>query len=426
MNAPTANQPIRPEAPPDRRKILSVGELNRQIKALVEDGFRTVWVSGEVSNLSRPGSGHLYLCLKDAEGQLRAVMWRSAAVRLHFDVKEGMEVIARGRLTVYVPRGDYQLQIDDLQPKGLGALELALRQLKEKLLKLGYFASERKKPLPRFPRRVALVTSASGAAVRDMLEILGRRWPAVEAWVCPVRVQGDGAAEEIAAAIRLLNRLAAVDVMIVGRGGGSVEDLWAFNAECIAHAIFESRIPVVSAVGHEIDLTIADLVADCRALTPSEAAERVVPDRAELVQGLCHIQERMRYLLLQRLDGCKNRLDGLAERRALRLPLERVRELERRLDEGGERLHRAANQRLEQLRERLQGQAARLETLSPLNVLGRGYSLTRREADRAVIRSPDQLRPGERLVTDVAQGRIVSRVEELERTGEPAASEAAR
>ncbi|HEV3445209.1 MAG TPA: exodeoxyribonuclease VII large subunit [Gemmataceae bacterium] len=420
------NQPMSPEALPDRRKILTVGELNRQIKALVEDGFRTVWVSGEVSNLSRPGSGHLYLCLKDAEGQLRAVMWRSAVLRLRFDVKEGMEVIARGRLTVYVPRGDYQLQIDELQPKGLGALELALRQLKEKLLKLGYFASERKKPLPRFPRRVALVTSASGAAVRDMLEILGRRWPAVEAWVCPVRVQGDGAAEEIAAAIRLLNRLAAVDVMIVGRGGGSVEDLWAFNAECIAHAIFESRIPVVSAVGHEIDLTIADLVADCRALTPSEAAERVVPDRAELVQGLCHIQERMRYLLLQRLDGYKNRLDGLAERRALRLPLERVRELERRLDEGGERLHRAANQRLEQLRERLQAQAARLETLSPLNVLGRGYSLTRREADRAVIRSPDQLRPGERLVTDVAQGRIVSRVEELERTGEPPASEAAR
>ena len=422
MNAPTTNQPISPEALPDRRKILTVGELNRQIKALVEDGFRTVWVSGEVSNLSRPGSGHLYLCLKDAEGQLRAVMWRSAALRLRFDVKEGMEVIARGRLTVYVPRGDYQLQIEDLQPKGLGALELALRQLKEKLLKLGYFGSERKKPLPRFPRRVALVTSASGAAVRDMLEILGRRWPAVEAWVCPVRVQGDGAAEEIASAIRLLNRLAAVDVMIVGRGGGSVEDLWAFNAECVAQAIFESRIPVVSAVGHEIDLTIADLVADCRALTPSEAAERVVPDRAELVQGLCHIQERMRYLLLQRLDGHKNRLDGLAERRALRLPLERVRELERRLDEGGERLHRAANQRLKQLRERLQAQAARLETLSPLNVLGRGYSLTRREADRAVIRSPDQLRPGERLVTDVAQGRIVSRVEELERTGELPAS----
>jgi len=405
---------------------LTVGELNRQIKALVEDGFRTVWVSGEVSNLSRPGSGHLYLCLKDAEGQLRAVMWRSAALRLRFDVKEGMEVIARGRLTVYVPRGDYQLQIEELQPKGLGALELALRQLKEKLLKLGYFASERKKPLPRFPRRVALVTSASGAAVRDILEILGRRWPAVEAWVCPVRVQGEGAAEEIAAAIRLLNRVAAVDVMIVGRGGGSVEDLWAFNAECIAQAIFESRILVVSAVGHEIDLTIADLVADCRALTPSEAAERVVPDRAELVQGLCHIQERMRSLLLQRLDGYKNRLDGLAQRRALRLPLERLRELERRLDEGGERLHRGAHQRLEQVRERLQAQAARLETLSPLNVLGRGYSLTRREADRAVIRSPDQLRPGERLVTDVAQGRIVSRVEELERTGEPAASEAAR
>src|SRR5205807_4700814 len=235
-----------------------------------------------------------------------------------------MEIIARGRLTVYVPRGEYQLQVEELQPKGLGALELALRQLKEKLLKLGYFAAERKKPLPRFPRRVALVTSASGAAVRDILEILGRRWPAVEAWVCPVRVQGDGAAEEIAAAIRLLNRVAAVDVMIVGRGGGSVEDLWAFNAECVARAIFESRIPVVSAVGHEIDLTIADLVADCRALTPSEAAERVVPDRAEVLEWLTGLEGRFRALLRRSLEVSRTRLADLAGRPCFRRPLERI------------------------------------------------------------------------------------------------------
>src|SRR5437870_2504419 len=225
-----------PGAIPDRAKVLTVSELNHQVKALVEDGFRTVWVSGEVSDVKRHASGHMYLCLKDSEAQVRAAMWRSAALRVRFDVKVGMEVIARGRLTVYVPRGDYQLQVEELQPKGIGALELALRQLKEKLLKLGYFAPERKKPLPRFPRRVALVTSASGAAVRDMLEILGRRWPAVETWICPVRVQGDGAAEEIAAAVRLLNRLRMVDVMIVGRGGGSTDDLWAFNAECVARA----------------------------------------------------------------------------------------------------------------------------------------------------------------------------------------------
>ncbi|HEV3119162.1 MAG TPA: exodeoxyribonuclease VII large subunit [Gemmataceae bacterium] len=411
-----------PSLIPQTAKVLTVGDLTRQVKALMEEGFPSVWVGGEVSNLSRPASGHIYLCLKDKESQIRAVVWRTQALRVQWPLKEGMEVIARGRLTVYVPRGEYQLQVDELQPKGLGALELALRQLKEKLLKLGYFAPERKKPLPRFPRRVALVTSASGAAVRDMLEILGRRWPAVEAWVCPVRVQGDGAAEEIAAAVRLLNRLRMVDVMIVGRGGGSTEDLWAFNAECVARAIFESRIPVVSAVGHEIDLTIADLVADCRALTPSEAAERVVPDREELLQGLCHLESRMRTLLGQRLQTARARLNDLAQLRIFRLPLERTRDLERRVDECGVRLDRAMRLRLDKIRDRLAAQASHLATLSPLNVLGRGYSLTRREADKIVVRSPDQVQPGDRLVTDVQHGRLISRVEQVERDSSPAAS----
>jgi exodeoxyribonuclease VII large subunit len=406
---------------PESIKILTVAELTREVKALLEDGFPSVWVAGEVSNLARPSSGHVYLSLKDREAQMRAVIWRGIALRLRFDPYDGLEVIARGRLSVYLPRGEYQLVIEELQPKGLGAQELALRQLREKLFRLGYFAPERKKPLPRFPSRVALVTSPTGAAVRDMLEVLGRRWPAAEVWVCPVRVQGDGAAQEVAAALRLLNAVDGVDVIIVGRGGGSAEDLAAFNEEVVAHAIFASRVPVVSAVGHEIDLTIADLVADFRALTPSEAAEHVTPHRDELRQGLAGLGVQLRGLLTQRLDLARGRLDDFAGRRAFRLPLERVRERERCLDDWGERLRRAVRLHVEQARQRLESQAGRLQTLSPLNVLGRGYSLTRRDADQAVVRHPDQVRPGDRLVTFVQHGRIVSRVEVAEGpAGQPA------
>ncbi len=404
---------------PDGVKILGVGELTQAVKALLEEGFPSVWVAGEVSNVGRPSSGHLYLTLKDAEAQLRAVIWRGIALRLRFDLRDGQEVIVRGRLSVYQPRGEYQLVVEELQPKGVGALEVALRQLKEKLFRLGYFSPERKKSLPRFPRRVALVTSPSGAAVRDMLEILTKRWPGLEIWICPVRVQGDGAGEEIAEAVRCLNQLheagwVDVDVMIVGRGGGSVEDLWAFNEECVARAIYQSRIPVVSAVGHEVDVTIADLVADHRALTPSEAATRVVPDGRELRQGLRDLDARLRESLLRRLELARRRLDDLAGRPAFHRPLERIRDQERRLDEWADRLGRAVRQRVAATRERLGAQAARLESLSPLNVLGRGYSLTRREADEAVVRHPDQVRPGDRLVTLVQHGRVVSRVEAAE------------
>jgi exodeoxyribonuclease VII large subunit len=400
-----------PTSPTRGVKILTIGELTRAVKGMIEDGFPSVWVTGEVSNLSRPTSGHLYLTLKDAEAQLRTIIWRSIVLRLRFDPREGQEVIARGRLSVYPARGGYELIVEELHPKGLGAQDLALRQLKEKLFRLGYFAPERKKPLPRFPRRVALVTSPSGAAVRDMLEVLVRRWPAVEVWVCPVRVQGDGAGEDIAAAIRFLNRFETFDVMIVGRGGGSTEDLWAFNAESVAHAIYASQIPVVSAVGHEIDLTIADLVADCRALTPSEAAARVVPDRDELLDTLRVLDERLRTLLLQRLQSARIKLQDLGQRRPFRLPLEGIRGHERTLDDRTERLHRALRQRLLVLGDQLAAKAAHLQTLSPLNVLGRGYSLTRREMDGVVVRSPDQVRAGDRLVTRLQHGEIFSRVE---------------
>jgi exodeoxyribonuclease VII large subunit len=393
-------------------KVCSVSDLTRQVDTLLEEGIGRIWVAGEISNLSRPGSGHLYFNLKDKRAQIRAVVWRSTAWRLRFDVREGLEVLARGSLSVYAPRGHYQLVIDELQPKGLGVQDLALRQLRERLARLGYFAAERKRPLPCFPRHIALVTSRSGAAIRDVLEILGRRWPAVQVWVRPVRVQGTGAAEEIVAAIRLVNRVPGIEALILGRGGGNSDDLAAFNREEVARAIFESRLPVVAAVGHEIDVTIADLVADKRALTPSEAAELITPDRQQLVRALQDRSRRLREMILGRFRMQRQRVEDLAGRRTLALPLERVHERERRLDDLEARLRRAVQQRLKQDRRRADGWAARLETLSPLNVLARGYSLTRRESDQAVVRSSDQVQVGERVVTLLEQGQLVCRVEQ--------------
>jgi exodeoxyribonuclease VII large subunit len=308
-----------------------------------------------------------------------------------------------------------------VQPEGIGPLDLAFRQLKEKLSRLGYFDPRRKKPLPPYPTRIALVTSPTGAAVRDMLQILGRRWPLAQVWVCPVPVQGEGAAPKIAAALDGLNRISGIDVIILGRGGGSLEDLWPFNEECVAQAIHASRIPVVSGIGHETDYTIADMVADKRGATPSEAAEHTVPDWQELDQWLGNQEARLRTLLKRRLDVARTRLESVAQRRLHRLPLERIRNLERRLDDLEERQERVARQRLVLVRQRIDSYAARLETLSPLNVLARGYSLTRTEAAE-VVRSSDQVHLGDRLVTTVQYGQILSRVEEVHPMANAAAS----
>jgi exodeoxyribonuclease VII large subunit len=403
--------------PPPGVKVLTIGELTRALKGMLEETYTTVWVEGEVSNLSRPSAyGHQYLTLKDEEAPLKAVLYRAIALRLRFDLRDGMRVIVRGRLTLYMPRGEYQLLIEEIQPKGIGPLELAFRQLKEKLSLKGYFEPKRKRKLPRIPHRLVLVTSPSGSAVRDMLEILSRRWPAAEVWICPVHVQGEGAAAEIAEAIGMLNRIAvtgpAIDVLIVGRGGGSLEDLWTFNEECVAQAIFHSRIPVVAGIGHEDDLTIADMVADVRALTPSEAAEKVVPDRGEVLKWLEGLESRFRTDLRRRLDLAQARLAELADRPCFRRPLERIRQEEERLDEYSGRLQRALQRRLEQLDEQLGGLAARLESLSPLKVLARGYSLTHKEGETALLHEAGQVRSGERIVTRLQHGQIVSRVEE--------------
>jgi exodeoxyribonuclease VII large subunit len=397
--------------------VLTVGELTRAIRQQLEEAFSNVWVEGEVSNLARPISGHQYFTLKDDTAPLDAVLYRGVGLRLKFDLADGMHVIARGRLTVYEPKGKYQFAIEEIQPKGVGPLELAFRQLKEKLSVKGYFDPRRKKPLPRIPRRIVLVTSPTGSAVRDMLETLTRRWPAVEIWVCPVRVQGEGSVLEIVAALATLNRLQPadgmpIDLLILGRGGGSLEDLWTFNEEAVAEAIAASRIPIVTGIGHEDDMTIADMVADKRYLTPTDAATHSVPDRVEVLKWLEGLEDKLRDKVRTRLDAARTRLDELASRRCFRQPLERVREEERRLDEWSDRMARAVRQRLEQAAHRVEAITARLEGLSPLNVLARGYSLTRKENEQTVLRTTEQIRPGDRLVTQLSQGRIFSRVEE--------------
>jgi exodeoxyribonuclease VII large subunit len=390
----------------------TVSELTAQIQRMLEGGFAQVSVVGEISSLSRPASGHLYFNLKDAQASIRAVVWRSSVRRLKVDLENGLEVVARGKLNVYPPRGEYQLVLDDVAPKGLGAQDLALRTLKEKLAKLGYFAAERKKKIPVFPRRIALVTSRSGAAVRDMLEILVRRWPMAEVLVGAVRVQGDEAPIEIARMVNVVGRIAGIDVVILGRGGGAKDDLAAFNDERVAHAIFRCPLPIISAVGHEIDVTIADLVADRRALTPSEAAEIATPDRIEIAKYLDARGQRLLSLIQGRVSGLKQRLVDLSNRRIFRQPLERPRELERRLDECDQRLRLAFRRRIELARAKVSALAGKLDSLSPLNVLARGYSLTRTKDER-VVRSAADVVVGQEIDVLLADGRLSARVESI-------------
>jgi exodeoxyribonuclease VII large subunit len=370
--------------------VATVSELTARIKSTLERGFDDVVVRGEVSGLSRPRSGHVYLNLKDDGACLRSVLWRSTAQRLAFDLHDGLAVRAWGRVEVYAPRGDYQLIIDRVEPEGIGALELAFRQMFARLAAEGLFDAERKRPLPPFPRRIAVVTSPTGAAVRDFLQVVGRRWSASEILIIPAKVQGQGAAAEVAAGIALANRVAGVDLVVVARGGGSLEDLWAFNEEVVARAIVASRVPVVSAVGHEVDVTIADHAADFRALTPSEAGERCVPDAREIRRRLDRHKESLARALRDRAADARYKLESLSDR-----------------------ADRAIRRTIDRRRHELSRLAAGLEALSPLRVLARGYSLTTRERDGLLIRRAGDLRRGERVVTRFAEGSVVSRVEEV-------------
>lgn len=399
------------------RQVLTVTQLNEVIKDLLEVGLPAVWVTGEVSDLSRPQSGHIYFTLKDGKSQVRAVMWRSSAMRLAFELRDGMELICGGSLDVYVPRGSYQLNVQVVEPQGVGAAQLALRQLHAKLAAEGLFDPAKKRALPRYPRRIAIVTSPTGAAIRDFLEVLRRRWHAIEVLVVPSRVQGEGASEELAAAIRGVARWAEqIDVLVVARGGGSIEDLMSFNAESVVRAIASSPIPVISAVGHEIDVTLADLAADVRALTPTEAAERVVPSRDELLERLGTLQRRLGHSLRGCAAQARARLDGLAQSRSLRRPWDRIHDLARLIDELSQRSARAVQWSLERARERLGRAAGRLEALSPLAVLGRGYSLTESLDRGGVVTRAEDVAVGERLRTRLSAGQVISVVETIGET----------
>jgi len=429
---------------PAPAQVLSVSELTRHIKALLEGQFPAVWVDGEISNLAVAPSGHVYFTLKDATAQLAAVLFRGAASKIPFKLADGQQVVALGAVSVYDRRGQYQLIVSQLLPKGLGALQLAFEQLKQKLAAEGLFDPARKKPLPVLPARIGLVTSPTGAAIRDFLNILGRRYPDRHVIINPVRVQGAGAAAEIAAAIDEFNALDLVDVIIVTRGGGSLEDLWAFNEEVVARAIARSRIPTISAVGHEIDFTIADFVADFRAPTPSAAAELVVKAKAEFQTELRQFQRRLDKDLQYRLSVAHRRLAGCV----LRHPAELVRQFQQQLDDLAHRLARAtagtlAHQRarltanklvtprdyIQARRLRLATQSARLSTglthrrqvtrhhlatlagkldlLSPQATLARGYSITRL-ADGHVVKTVQTAPVGATIRTLVMDGEFES------------------
>jgi exodeoxyribonuclease VII large subunit len=393
-------------------QTLTVAQLTAQIKHALEGEFPSVWVAGEISNYSRPQSGHSYFTLKDDQAQIRAVIWNRTASRLKFELADGLDVICHGHIDVYPPRGSYQLVVDQVQPQGVGALELALRKLRGKLAAEGLFDPARKRKLPAFPRRLAFVTSPTGAAVRDFLEVLRRRWRGVDVLIIPARVQGDGAAQEIVAGIKLANRLSPrPDVLVVGRGGGSLEDLWAFNEEPVVRAIAASKIPTISAVGHEIDVTLSDLAADVRALTPSEAAERVVPAMDEISQRMRSFHQRLRHAAHRRVTLLRARFDGLAAQRPFRRPFDLVHDRSRRLDELTLHANSAGRRLIRDHQGRVATLAGKIESLSPLAVMARGYTITQDVRTGAVIRSAMQIRVGQSIATRFAEGEAVSKVE---------------
>ncbi len=359
------------------QKIITVSELTRQIKGVLELGFSGIWVQGEISNCKLHSSGHFYFSLNDETSQIAGVMWRSRVSQLLFRPSDGMKVMVRGNVTVYEPRGSYQIDCLQIQPIGKGELQIAFEQLKQKLLDEGLFDAERKKPIPDFPRAIGIVTSPTGAAIHDILTVLRRRMPAVEAIVVPVKVQGVGAAEEIAEAIRLLNENKSVDVMIVGRGGGSMEDLWAFNEEPVARAVFASVIPVISAVGHEIDYSICDFVADLRAPTPSAAAEMAVKDRSDVVELIRNYCYTMNTSMTSTVESYKHRIAQHTHSYSFHKPHDILRQRGQLIDELQHRLDRSAVHHYRLIHQTVGSLAARIGALDPRKVLKRGYSILR-------------------------------------------------
>ncbi len=436
-------------------KAYTVTGLNREIKNLLDAELGSVWVEGEISNLRTPYSGHSYFTLKDKNAQIRSVLFKGQKSMVRFEIEDGQQVLVRGRITVYEPRGDYQIIVDYMEPKGYGALQKAFEQLKEKLSKEGLFDEQYKKPIPYLPQKIGVVTTATGAAIRDILQVLDRRFSNVEVLIAPAKVQGEGAAEEIASAIHDLNLHGQAEVIIVGRGGGSLEDLWAFNEEVVARAIFGSRIPIISAVGHEIDFTIADFTADLRAPTPSAAAEMVIPNKADLQETVLSLKKNLVWIMESRLENLREKLSSLRERRFFREPgvlyeaarqrldylalelernsLDKIKDQRTRLDHFSRSLEllspsnrvkayeeklynlsRVLGERARQIiflkKGELEKGCSRLDALSPLATLSRGYSICRTPGKK-VVRDSGQVNEGDELNLLLHKGELFCRVE---------------
>jgi len=392
------------------RKFLSVTELNELIKGTLESRLDALWVQGEISNFRVPPSGHYYFTLKDDKSQICAVMFRRQGMALRFTPENGMAVLCFGKVSLYSARGDLQLYVDDMEPQGQGALYLAFEQLKKKLAAEGLFAPERKKALPFLPATIGIVSSDRGAALHDMLRIIRDRYADRRVVIRPVRVQGEGAAEEIAEAIADLNCFAGVDAIIVGRGGGSLEDLWAFNEEIVARAIYASKIPIVSAVGHEIDFTIADFVADHRAPTPTAAAEFILPCKRDLLEQIQVLELQLLKEMEFKLETAKENLNALLKR--LSDPGRKLRENQQRLDELSIDLLRRFQERVRQSKNSLAELAGRLSTLSPLAVLQRGYAIAHKLPEERIVKSAGALETGDLIRITFAEGQSFCRVEE--------------
>ncbi|MEM9587114.1 MAG: exodeoxyribonuclease VII large subunit [Planctomycetota bacterium] len=391
-------------------RALSVGQLTGRLKSVIEQSFPQVWVSGEISDLARPRSGHLYFTLKDSQAQIRGVIWRSSAARLNFEPEDGQEVLCFGDVEVYAARGSYQLIVRKMQPQGLGALQQAYEKLRAKLYAEGLFDADRKRPLPAAPRRIAIVTSPTGAALHDFLEAAAQRNSSGEIVVVPSLVQGDSASRSIAAAIGVAaDLIPRPDVLVVSRGGGSMEDLWCFNDERVVRAIASSPIPTVSAVGHEIDVTLADLAADVRALTPTDGAIRSIPDGRQWRDRLTNLNRRLGRAMTGRVDRMRLRFDALCQRPVIRNPRELLNARSRQLDELDDRARRASVRRLELAKARLGNVAGSLNALSPLSVLARGYSVTLNQGGDPVNKASD-VAEGDVITTRLSEGQIQSRV----------------
>ena len=447
-----------PEIP--ERQVYTVTEITRAIKFSLETEFPRVWIEGEISNLRIPSSGHMYLTIKDGESQIKAVMFRSGKSQLKFEPKDGTSVIVRGKITVYEPRGEYQIVVDCIEPKGIGALHLAFQQLKEKLSKEGLFDEELKKSLPLLPQKIGIVTSPTGAAIRDILNIINRRFPNVYILVVPVKVQGEGAGKEIASALKDLNQIKDVDVIIVGRGGGSMEDLWAFNEEVVARAVFESKIPVISAVGHEVDFTISDFAADLRAPTPSAAAELVVRDKKSIIGNIISLNKRLLGNIQRILSESKTQLNNMVSRKVLKDPLTPIHEKQQRLDEVVLRMEREVKNFLQTKKEKnlsnkkhlfllnpfnkikqhkvllaevekkftsqmgftlniqrntLETAMKRLHSVSPLSVLKRGYAVCRTYPEEKVLKDSGKVSIGETVRVQLSKGKLLCNITDKEK-----------